>query len=79
MEIVNSIWAEKLEIGKRTHSLVSVQRMAALRIASACDTVCTAAILAIAGTSSVDLLAAKRMEIYNSKSKFCNHEILEII
>ena len=68
MEVVNSImlygseiWAEMLEVKKRTNSLVSVQRMAALGIALGFRTV-------IAGTITVDLLVAERIKIYKAKS-----------
>ena len=57
MEIANSImiygseiWAETLEVKKRANSLVSVQRTAALRIASAYRTVSAPNILMTAGT-----------------------------
>ena len=71
MEVTNSImlcgskiWAETLKIKKRTSSLVSVQRTSALLIALAYRTVSAPAILVIAGTIHVDLLAAERMKIY---------------
>ena len=69
MEIANSImlygseiWAETLEVKKRANTFVSVQRMVALRIAS------TPAVIVIAGTIPVDLLAAGWIEIYNATS-----------
>lgn len=75
MEVGNSImlygseiWAETLDVKKRANSLVSVQRTAASRIASAYRTVSAPALLVIAGTIPVDLLAAERMEIYKAKS-----------
>ena len=55
---------ETLEVKKRANSLVSVHRT---YIASAYRTVSAAAVLVIAGTMSVDLLAAERMEIYKAK------------
>ena len=70
IEVGNSasvIWAETLDVKKWTNSLVSVQRTAALRIASANRTVCTLAVLVIAGTIPVGLLAAERMEIHKAK------------
>ena len=45
-----------------------VQRAAALHIASAYRTVFAPAVLVIAGTIPVDLLAAERTEIYKEKS-----------
>ena len=54
------------------NALVSVQRTAALRIVSAYRTVSTPAVLVIAGTNPVDLLAVERMEIYAAKSAL-NH------
>ena len=66
MEVANSIilygsemWGETLEVKNRANSLVLVQRTAALRIASAYLT----AVIAIASTSPVDLLAAEQMKI----------------
>ena len=51
------IWAETLEIKKWANSLVQGQRTAALRIASVCRIVSAPAVLVIAGTIPVDLLA----------------------
>ena len=62
------IWAETLKVKKQANSLVSVQRTAALSIASAYRTVSAPAVLVITGTSPVDLLPAERMEIYRAKS-----------
>ena len=59
----SEIWAETLEVKKRTNLLVSVQRTASLRIASAYRTVFAPAVLVIAGTIPVDLLAAEWVEI----------------
>ena len=74
MEIANSImlygskiWAEALRFKKQANSLVSVQRTVALSIASAYHTVSTLAVLVIAGTIPVDLLAPERTEIYKAK------------
>ena len=64
----SEIWAKTREVRKRANSLVSVQRTTALHITSAYRTVSAPAILVIVGTIPVDLLAAKRMEIYNTKS-----------
>ena len=64
----SEIWAETLEIKKRINSLVTIQRMAAFRIESAYRTVTAPAVLVVADTISVDLLAAVRMEIYKAKS-----------
>ena len=66
MEIANS--AEVLQNKKRVNSLLPVQRTAALLIASAYRTVPAPAVLIIASTRPVDLLAAKRMENYKAKS-----------
>ena len=57
-----------LDVKKRVNSLVSLQRMAALPIASAYSTVSAPVALVIAGTIPVDLLATERMEIYKAKS-----------
>ena len=61
------IWAKTLEAKNRANSSVSVQRTP-LCIASAYRTVSAPAVLVIAGTISVDLLAAGRAEIYKAKS-----------
>ena len=63
----SEIWAEALYVKKRANSLLSVQRTAALRIASAYRTASAHAVLVMAGTIPVDLLAAERMEIYKTK------------
>ena len=75
MEVANNImlygseiWAETLEVKKRANLLVSVQRMDALRNASAYRTVSLLGVLVIAGTIPVDLLATERTEIYKTKS-----------
>ena len=49
----------QLEVKKRANSLVSVQRTTALRIVSAYRTVSAPDVLVTAGTTPVDLLAAK--------------------
>ena len=75
MEVANNIMlhgseisAETLEVKNRGNSLVSVQKTATLRIASAYRTVSAPAVLVIAGTIPVDLMAAERTEIYKAKS-----------
>ena len=75
MEVANNImlygreiWAEMLEVRKRANSVVSVQRMAALHIASAYRKVSAPSVLVIECTIPVDLLAVKRTEIYKAKS-----------
>ena len=75
MEVANNImlygskiWAETLEVKKRVNSLISVQRTAALRIASAYRTVFAPGVLVIAGTIPVDMLVAELTEIYKAKS-----------
>ena len=62
------IWAETLEVKKRASSLVSIQKTAALRIASAYRTVSAIAVLVKAGAIPMDLLATERMEIYKANS-----------
>ena len=56
-----------VDVNKRANSLVLVQRTAALRNASTYRTVSAPAILVIAITILVNLLTAKRIEIYKSK------------
>ena len=56
-----------MEVANRATSLVSVQRSAALGIASSYRTVSAPAVLVIAGTFSVDLLVAEWTEIYKVK------------
>ena len=75
MEVANNIilygseiWAETLDAKKRANSLVSVQRTAALYVASAYRTVSAPAVLVIAGTILVDLLMAERTKIFKAKS-----------
>ena len=75
MEVADNIvlygsefWAETLEVKKRVNSIVSAQRTAALRFASAHRSVSASAVLVIAGTIPVDLLATERTEIYKAKS-----------
>ena len=70
MEVGNSImpygseiWTETLDVKKRVNSFVSVQRTAPLRIASSYRAVSAPAVVVIAATISVDLLAAQRIEI----------------
>ena len=58
----SKICAETLWVKKRSNSLVPVQRTAALRTASAYRTVCTIAVLVIAGT------IPERTEIYKAMS-----------
>ena len=60
--------AKTLDVKKRTNSLVSVHRTAALRIPSAYRTVSAPTVLLITVTTLVDLLAAERMKIYKVKS-----------
>ena len=64
----SEIWPETLEVKKRANSFVLVLRTAALRIASAYRTFSAQAVLVIAGTSPVDLLATERTGICNAKS-----------
>ena len=61
----NEIWAETLEVKRQAHS---VQRTAALPIVSGYRTVAVPAVLEIADTIPVDLLAAEQMEICKAKS-----------
>ena len=56
-----------LRVKKRANSLVSIQRTTALRIASVYRAVSAPAVLVIADTIPVDLLAAEWMEVYKSK------------
>ena len=66
MEVANSImvqgseiWVETLDVKKGVDSLVSVQRTAALCVVSAYRTVSIPAVLVIASTIPVHLLAAE--------------------
>ena len=64
----SKIWAETPEVKKRANSLVSVQSTVALRIDSSYRTVSVPAVIVIAGTIPVDLMAAERTGIYKTKS-----------
>ena len=59
----SEIWAEMLEVKKHANSLITLQTTATLHIASAYRTVSAPAVLVIADTISVDMLAAVQMEI----------------
>ena len=54
---------KRLMLKRTADSLVSVQRTVTLRIASAYRTVFAPAVLVIAGTIPVDLLAVEQVEI----------------
>ena len=79
MEVANSnfgseIWAETLQVKKRSSSLVSVQRTAALHTASAYRTVFAPVVLVKASTIPVDLLAASEIGWkLNSRSLQAKH------
>ena len=64
----SEIWPKRYNNKKRENSLVSVQTMAALRIAAANGIVFAPAVHVTAGIIPVELLAAERMEIYNGNS-----------
>ena len=72
MEVTNIImlyeWAETLDVRKRAHPLISIQRTGALHIASASRTLSTPTVLLISGTIRVDLLASEQTDIYKPKS-----------
>ena len=61
-----------LDVKKRTNSLVSVQRVTDLRTVSAYRTVFFPAVLVVADTIPVDLLAAERIKINTAKTPFQN-------
>ncbi|GBP17633.1 Retrovirus-related Pol polyprotein from type-1 retrotransposable element R1 2 [Eumeta japonica] len=85
METVNSIllygseiWGDALVAKTRRKVLESVQRTAALRVASAYRTVSGAAVLVISGVVPVDLLALERKEAWELKKQnvnFCATEL----
>ena len=73
MSVVNSVmlygsevWADTVKIAKYRQKISSVQRQAALRIASAYHTVSLAAIQVVASVIPIDLLALERKYIYGS-------------
>lgn len=58
------LWADALKAEYRRKVLSSVQRTAALRVASAYRTVSEVAVLVISGTTPIDLLAYERKKIW---------------
>lgn len=74
MEACNSIllygceiWAGSLTVDHRAKKLLTAQRTAALRVASAYRTVSAPAVLVIAGMIPIDLQAEERMSIFNAR------------
>ena len=59
------IWAEALVKVRTRRRLASVQRRSALRVISAYRTVSEAAVLVLASTPPIDLLAQEKQETYN--------------
>ena len=73
MSVVNSVllygsevWADTTKVAKYRQKISSVQRQAALRIASAYHTVSLAAIQVVVSIIPIDLLASERKYTYNS-------------
>lgn len=58
------VWADALKIESNRHILASVQRRGALRVTSAYRTVSEAAVLVLAGTPPIDLLARERKRLF---------------
>lgn len=74
MEACNSIllygceiWAGSLNVNHRAQQLITAQRTAALRVASAYRTVSAAAVQIIAGMIPIDLQAEERMKIFMAR------------
>lgn len=63
------IWADALKMEKYRKRLASVQRRAALRVASAYRSVSEAAVLAVAGVIPIDLLASERKRAYDRRGE----------
>lgn len=63
------IWAGAMRFKKYRKAVTAVQRIGALRIASAYRTVSEAAVLVIAGVVPVDLLALERKRIYETREE----------
>lgn len=63
----SEIWADTLETRSRAKTLLSVQRLAALRVTSAYRTVSAPSVLVIAGMTPIDLQARERMKIFIEK------------
>ena len=61
----SEMWAHVLRKDNYRKCLASVQRKGALRVASAYRTVSEAAVLVIAGSIPIDLLALERQHLYN--------------
>lgn len=61
------IWAESLKVNQRAQKLLSVQRTAALRVASAYRTVSAAAVQLIAEMTPIDLQAEERRKLFSAK------------
>lgn len=63
------IWADSLKTKKYCHAMTAVQRLGALRIASAYRTVSAQAALVVAGVIPIDLLAFERKRIYEKSAE----------
>lgn len=61
------LWADTLNAECRRKIMASVQKTAALRVASAYRTVSEPAVLVISGNIPIDLLARERKKIYSAK------------
>ncbi|XP_046431021.1 uncharacterized protein LOC124184890 [Neodiprion fabricii] len=71
MSTVNSIllygaeiWADSLKTKKYCHTMTTVQRRSALRIACSYRTVSAQAVLVVAGVIPIDLFAFERKRVY---------------
>jgi hypothetical protein len=71
------IWEPALKIKKYSDLLTRCQRKVVLRVISAYKTVSTAALLVIAGTPPIDLLARERNEIHKKGVKKKKEEWIE--
>ncbi|XP_046662773.1 uncharacterized protein LOC124355656 [Homalodisca vitripennis] len=74
LEVVHSIllygaeiWADILKQKTYRRKIAAVQRRGALRVSCAYRTVSEAAVLVLAGTTPIDLLAFERAKLYDAK------------
>lgn len=82
MEACNSIllygceiWAGSLKINHRAQKLLTAQRTAALRVASAYRTVSAPAVLVIAGMTPLDLQVEERMILFEARQNNPNESV----
>lgn len=86
MEACNSIllygceiWARSLNVKQRAQKLITTQRIAALRVASAYRTVSAPAVQIIAGMTPIDLQAEERMQVFEARQNQNQPSSLDLI